>query len=473
MIKVKRLEFTLDGAERQRPTPEENKKAPTKPEAPPEQPEGGAGAQPEASEGGEPPEAGPAVEDGGAERPEGAADAAPGTPGEDSGAEDEGGSERLPEPSGEAENGGERAEATETPSGAEPAGPAEEATPDAAEGEREAAGATAQSEPSEASEPTEGPVAPSEDAEESATSQPDDGEDADGDAEGDDVEPEEGGEEDWDDEEDEYGDEEDGWDDEEDEYGDEEEDEELDDGEELEDEEDEEQAYSYVYNTYEAFELSGRGHVSNLLSTAFWRAIENMMEEKLRYEADRCDVLFFDARRAIRRMILARPPSYAFAPREREAIVLILDNSGSMDWWAKNLNIIASLAFEREDVEVYIAPNGEIKHKREKHGWVRVSRPSFEGRTIIYVGDYDGAELPVRLSRNNRVIWVCPETRYVEPEEHGWAAPHIQRRDEFRGVFIRAWTLEEMIHYLSRVHPYTTKAVFDPHENNIHRRWWR
>ena len=228
----------------------------------------------------------------------------------------------------------------------------------------------------------------------------------------------------------------------------------------------EEDNYPGEYNTEEVVKI---GDSTKFNSTRFWRVIENLMEDKTKYDSDTlCGIYFFDAKKAIKRTIFRKPLSSAYSVKERESVVLVLDDSGSMDWWVQNLSILANLAFSRSDVELYLAPNGEIKRKRVKNTWKYINKhPDFQGRTIIYVGDYDGAMFPVTYSKNNRVIWICPETRYLEPYEHDWAEPYISKRHEFSGIFIRAYTLDEMLYYLSKVHPYITKVVYDPHEKEF------
>jgi hypothetical protein len=116
-----------------------------------------------------------------------------------------------------------------------------------------------------------------------------------------------------------------------------------------------------------------------------------------------------------------------------------------MMWWASNLSLMSGLALMRGDVEIFIAPNGFIeeqitRRKRTVADHEKVMK-SMKGRKIIYVGDFDGADTPVELSRNNDVIWVCPESRYRRFASHDWVS---YSESDFNGVFIRAFDLAEM-----------------------------
>jgi hypothetical protein len=139
-----------------------------------------------------------------------------------------------------------------------------------------------------------------------------------------------------------------------------------------------------------------------------------------------------------------KPLSSYKMSRVRESVVILLDNSGSMEWWASNLQILADLAMQRNDVEVYLAPNGHIeemiypKHQLVNHEDV-IKR--LRNRKIIYVGDFDGADTPIVLSWYNDVIWICPEKRYLNFLEHDWVHYDESR---FRGAFLRVFTLQEL-----------------------------
>jgi hypothetical protein len=147
-----------------------------------------------------------------------------------------------------------------------------------------------------------------------------------------------------------------------------------------------------------------------------------------------------------------KPLNYYKMSRVRDTVVLILDNSGSMAWWSRNIQLLAELAMERNDVELYIAPNGYIKQAVRRGQFISVSHSEvvkrLRGRRIIYVGDFDGADTPIELSWHNDVIWVCPESRYKHFLQHDWVHYDESR---FKGAFIRVFTLEEVFSAFKRV----------------------
>jgi len=213
----------------------------------------------------------------------------------------------------------------------------------------------------------------------------------------------------------------------------------------------EDQTPSHVYNTQRAFEIISNADFNvKYYQTEFYRFLEMIAEEKTKV-CDPASAEEYNMKKLMFRPYEKRPLSHYKMARIREAVVLILDNSGSMRWWARNLQILAELAMMRNDVEVYIAPNGYI----EETLWPRRQRVShsevmkrLRGRRIIYVGDFDGADTPIELSWYNDVIWVCPESRYKHFLQHGWV--HYGEED-YRGAFLRVFTLDEMFSAFKRV----------------------
>jgi len=209
-------------------------------------------------------------------------------------------------------------------------------------------------------------------------------------------------------------------------------------------------AYVGEYNTEQVVDLSYR-RTSLFLATEFYRLLELLMEEETKV-FDRRVAEEYNMKKIILRPYEKKPLSYYMQARVKEAIVIILDNSGSMDWFATELQLLASIALERDDVEIYAAPNGVIQTRLTSKGCVPVDHAEatrkLRGRRIVYVGDFDGANMIVELSWSNEVIWICPETRYRRFKSHDWV---IYTEEDFEGVFIRAWTLEEMFSALRKV----------------------
>jgi hypothetical protein len=145
---------------------------------------------------------------------------------------------------------------------------------------------------------------------------------------------------------------------------------------------------------------------------------------------------------------------------------LILDNSGSMEWLINELNTFFMVALKRRDVQIFIAPNGNIENYydyRTKRFEPVTHEAAVEyikrsGLPVIYISDFDGANLAVELSQSNRVYWVCTETRFKYFKSHSWVD---YKEDDFKGFFGRAFDSEEMI------------SVLKEFVKNIHRqRFW-
>ena len=199
--------------------------------------------------------------------------------------------------------------------------------------------------------------------------------------------------------------------------------------------------------------------------TLFYRFLEMFAEEKTKLFDPGGAPEEYNIRKLMFRRYEGKPPSRYRMARVRESVVLILDDSGSMDWWEENLSILAELALQRGDVEIYIAPNGYIEKRLTKRGEERVNHKevmkALRGRKVIYVGDYDGANTPIELSWRNEVVWICPESRYRRFASHNWV-DYTER--DFRGVFIRAYDLKEMFEGLKRLGTGTRWIDFHAHE---------
>ena len=187
------------------------------------------------------------------------------------------------------------------------------------------------------------------------------------------------------------------------------------------------------------------------LQTEFYRLIEMLAEEETKqFDQLLCSKAKYNVRKMIMRRYEGKPPMRYKMPIRREGVMLILDNSGSMVAWADMLITLAELAAQRRDVEIYVAPNGRVEEQISPIKR-RVGHNSFisktTGRTIIYVGDFDGGDTPVQLSWRNTVYWIAPESRYRRFSSHNWM--HY-REDAFKGFFIRVFSLQEMFDALRK-----------------------
>ena len=206
---------------------------------------------------------------------------------------------------------------------------------------------------------------------------------------------------------------------------------------------DDEQSQSGVYNTQQVVDVNAVSVSSKYYQTEFYRFIEMIAEEKTR-TFDPMESSEYNIKKLMFRQYERKPLSSYKMSRVRESVVIILDNSGSMQWWADNLQVLAELAMKRNDVEVYLAPNGYIEEelypKRQQVNHDEIMR-RLRNRRIIYVGDFDGADTPIELSWYNDVIWICPEERYIHFLEHDWVHYDESR---FKGAFLRVFTLQEL-----------------------------
>jgi hypothetical protein len=191
------------------------------------------------------------------------------------------------------------------------------------------------------------------------------------------------------------------------------------------------------------------------LQTEFYRILEMLAEEKTKYFDPSLVGSMAKAEYNVKKMAMRRyegkPPTRYKAPRVREAVVLVLDNSGSMASWADMLRAMAELAAKRRDVEVYLAPNGYVEEqiapvtRKVKHDEFM---KKMSGRKIIYVGDFDGTNTPVELSWRNEVIWIAPEDRYRRFLSHSWVK---YDESKYKGAFVRTFTIDGTMKALKKV----------------------
>jgi hypothetical protein len=216
------------------------------------------------------------------------------------------------------------------------------------------------------------------------------------------------------------------------------------------------QGQAGVFKAAQAFDVAVSFRAADLrrLQTEFYRVLEMLAEEKTKqFDPSLVGSLVkteYDVKKMALRRYEGKPPTRYKAPRVREAVVLMLDNSGSMTEWAEMLRTLAELAAKRRDVEVYLAPNGYVE---EQIAPVRrrVSHNEFmrrmSGRKVIYVGDFDGANTPIELSWRNEVIWIAPEGRYRRFQSHDWVK---YDESKYKGVFIRAFAIDDVMKALRK-----------------------
>jgi len=212
-----------------------------------------------------------------------------------------------------------------------------------------------------------------------------------------------------------------------------------------------------VFNTAQVVDVARGSQKSDLrrLQTEFYRLLEMLAEEKTKqFDPSLVGGLVkaeYDVKKMALRRYEGKPPTKYKAPRVRESVVLVLDNSGSMVEWANMLRAMAELAAKRRDVEVYLAPNGYVEEqiapvrRKVKHDDFM---KKMSGRKVIYVGDFDGANTPIELSWRNEVIWIAPEGRYKRFLAHSWVK---YDESKYKGAFIRAFNIDDVMKSLKKV----------------------
>jgi len=234
-----------------------------------------------------------------------------------------------------------------------------------------------------------------------------------------------------------------------------------------EDNENNKQMPSGQYNTEQVVDLTESISVyAKYYQTEFYRFLEMFAEEKMKM-FDNKQPEEYNIKKLMLRKYERKSLNYYKGNKIKDTVILILDNSGSMEWWSRNLGILSLIALQRNDIQIYIAPNGDIQHIITKHyDYIPVDHmqvfKSLVNKKIIYVGDYDGADIPIELSWHNDVIWICPETRYRKFLSHSWVN---YSEDRFNGVFIRAYDLNEMFQGLKKITRYS-KLFIDFHIND-------
>jgi len=207
------------------------------------------------------------------------------------------------------------------------------------------------------------------------------------------------------------------------------------------------------YNVSQAFNIDENKEIERRLHSELYKLIEYLSDEEKQLTPQPGQTMTLNLKRVMLRQYERKPVSAYYGYRSRSQVVLILDNSGSMDWLVDELDAFFTVALKRRDVQIYVAPNGHIEryydfktrrfeHVKHEDALLQIRR---SGLPVIYVSDFDGADLAVELSQSNRVYWVCTETRYKYFRSHDWVN---YDEEDFKGFFGRAFNSEEMISVL-------------------------
>lgn len=175
-----------------------------------------------------------------------------------------------------------------------------------------------------------------------------------------------------------------------------------------------------------AFELTPEQHVLRRSQMAFSRIVAKLAEDIAGWPIDGDDEWNIEA--LLNRSIDARPLRACQQSRERQALIVLIDISGSCLKHAEFFQRVSAIAASHMDVELMSGNNGRIEAiwKPALSQWlpVRYGRWPFARRTILFFGDHDGEALICDASRRNRVTWFSneqrPERAYLPKAFHGW-----------------------------------------------------
>ncbi len=145
---------------------------------------------------------------------------------------------------------------------------------------------------------------------------------------------------------------------------------------------------------------------------------------------------FWDPRKIMRRQIDNRPLRHCKMEYTKRRLALLVDTSPSCRDEAVFYSKIASGAMLRDDIDIFLCPNGRIdaKFDPEPMRFVRDDRGGdwgLEGRTVLYFTDWDGHAQLVRHSRDCTLYWfdnADPERYWESRREH-----HQRVRLRYRG----------------------------------------
>ena len=127
--------------------------------------------------------------------------------------------------------------------------------------------------------------------------------------------------------------------------------------------------------------------------------------------------------------------------RERERIVIILDTSPSCARYAKFFIDIAKASANLNDLEMYDAPNAYIVKQYSKaskefvdigieYASILMEWEALKGRTIIFFGDWDGARILCKASKDTTIYWFNPEYYENSGYDKEYTGNHYRCRNE-------------------------------------------
>ena len=234
-------------------------------------------------------------------------------------------------------------------------------------------------------------------------------------------------------------------------------------------EESEVQVNSGTYNTDQVFTYTSAKN-NTKLSRALYDFIEYIADETRVFNNLSAD--YYEPKKLMLRRYQGKSLNATKSGKVRETIVVLLDNSGSMDWVREHVLETARALIQRHDAEIYFTPNGYVETQLTKQGEEQVKHENVINKIVsqqlkvLYLGDYDGANTPIELSWKTKVFWLCPESRYRRFRSHDWVS---YDESDFRGFFARTYNANEMVQALKRFAGFAqfTRYWYDPHEREV------
>ena len=234
-------------------------------------------------------------------------------------------------------------------------------------------------------------------------------------------------------------------------------------------EETEEQVNSGTYNTVQVFDYTSAKN-NTKLSRALYDFIEYVADETKVFNNLSSD--YYEPKKLMLRRYQGKSLNATKSGKVRETIVVLLDNSGSMDWVREHVLETARALIQRHDAEIYFTPNGYVETQLTRQGVEQVKHENVINKIVsqqlkvLYLGDYDGANTPIELSWKTKVFWLCPESRYRRFRSHDWVS---HDESAFRGFFARTYNANEMVQALKRFSGFSqfTRYWYDPHEREV------
>ena len=234
-------------------------------------------------------------------------------------------------------------------------------------------------------------------------------------------------------------------------------------------EESEVQVNSGTYNTDQVFTYV-QAKNNTKLSRALYDFIEYVADETKVFNNLSAD--YYEPKKLMLRRYQGKSLNATKSGKVREIIVVLLDNSGSMDWVREHVLEVAKALIQRHDAEIYFTPNGYVETQLTRQGVEQVKHENVINKIVsqqlkvLYLGDYDGANTPIELSWKTKVFWLCPESRYRRFRSHDWVS---YDESAFRGFFARTYNANEMVQALKRFAGFAqfTRYWYDPHEREV------